>query len=96
MRKVFTVLGLAIFAYLLVNIIYELPAFGSFQNKDVGEYYIWRGLKETGSANIVNSIIWDFRGYDTLGEETVLFAAAAGVFLILGRKSDGHNNENGE
>ena len=54
-------------------------------------YYIQNGLEKTGSANIVNSIVWDFRGYDTLGEETVLFTATIGVILIIRRKLNGRN-----
>ncbi len=86
------VLGILLF----VSVLY-LPGFGSFQNKDVANYYLQNAWKETGSANIINSIVWDYRGYDTLGEETVLFAAAMGVFLII-RKKEYHkyglNNKN--
>jgi len=59
------------------------PSFGSWERKDVGRYYLNTGLEKTGSANLVSSIVWDFRGFDTLGEETVLFTAAVGVFTIL-------------
>jgi multicomponent Na+:H+ antiporter subunit B len=45
--------------------------------------YLAQGLKETGSANLVTSIILDYRGYDTLGEATVLFAAVVGTLAIL-------------
>ena len=34
--------------------------------------YIAKGLEKTGATNIVASIILDFRGYDTLGEATIL------------------------
>jgi multicomponent Na+:H+ antiporter subunit B len=68
----------------------SLPPFGSFGEKHVAEYYLQSGVFHTGSANIVNAIVWDFRGYDTLGEETVLFTAAMGVFLVVRRKEYGH------
>lgn len=64
----------------------SLPDFGSFEDKHVANYYIQKGMFDTGSANIVNAIVWDFRGYDTLGEETVLFTSAMGVFLVVRRK----------
>ncbi|MFG0257139.1 MAG: hydrogen gas-evolving membrane-bound hydrogenase subunit E [Phycisphaerales bacterium JB043] len=38
-----------------------------------------------GGNNIVNVILVDFRGYDTLGEITVLAIAAIGVFVLVGR-----------
>jgi len=50
--------------------------------RETATYYLEEGTTETGSPNIVNSIVWDFRSYDTLGEESVLFVAALGVFLI--------------
>jgi multicomponent Na+:H+ antiporter subunit B len=41
-----------------------------------------RGL-ENASANTVTAIVLDYRGFDTLGEVTVLFAAVAGAGLAL-------------
>lgn len=38
---------------------------------------------EDGSANIVTAIVVDYRGFDTLGEVTVLFIAASGVIMLL-------------
>ncbi|OPX25621.1 MAG: hypothetical protein B1H06_07160 [Candidatus Cloacimonas sp. 4484_143] len=49
------------------------------------------GAHETGSANLVTGIVFDFRAYDTLGEATVLFTAVIGVLTILrlkGKKKD--------
>lgn len=45
--------------------------------------YVGETAAKTGSANLVTGIIFDFRGYDTLGEATVLFTAALGVLTIL-------------
>lgn len=39
---------------------------------------------ETGSANMVTSIVVNYRSFDTLGEVTVLFISATGVGLLLG------------
>lgn len=39
---------------------------------------------ETGSANMVTSIVVNYRSFDTLGEVTVLFISALGVSLIVG------------
>ena len=56
------------------------------QENNIKDYYIQNSIEKTGSANIVNSIVWDFRSYDTLGEETVLFAAIIAVFLVAHKK----------
>ncbi|BDU50731.1 Na(+)/H(+) antiporter subunit B [Haliovirga abyssi] len=39
---------------------------------------------ESGSANVVTSIVVNYRSFDTLGEVTVLFVSALGVALLLG------------
>jgi multisubunit Na+/H+ antiporter MnhB subunit len=49
--------------------------------------YISDGLEKTGAANIVASVILDFRAYDTLGEATVLFTSIIGATVILRKKT---------
>ena len=49
--------------------------------------YLEDGLKETGAANIVTSVLLDYRAYDTLGEATVLFTAIIGALAILRGKA---------
>ena len=79
-----------VFGLLLLITVSSLPRFGTWGSRQVAQYYIEHGAYETGSANLVNAIVWDFRGYDTMGEETVLFTAALGVFLIMRRKQYGY------
>jgi multicomponent K+:H+ antiporter subunit A len=47
------------------------------------EYFTQTSLPEAGGRNIVNVILVDFRGFDTLGEITVLGIAALGAFALL-------------
>lgn len=84
------IIMLAAFGIMLAIVMFSLPPFGTWGNREVARYYIDRGAYETGSSAIVNSIVWDFRGYDTMGEETVLYTAALGVFLIMRRRSYGY------
>lgn len=49
----------------------------------ISDYYLDSSLPLGHGRNIVNVILVDFRGFDTLGEITVLAVAAAGVFSIL-------------
>ena len=37
----------------------------------------------TGAATLVTGVLWDFRGYEPLGEATMLFTAAVGVLTVL-------------
>ena len=60
------------------------PAFGEPLMR-VSKVYVQTGLPATYAANIVASIILDFRAYDTLGEATVLFASILGALAILRR-----------
>ncbi|MEE9323486.1 MAG: hydrogen gas-evolving membrane-bound hydrogenase subunit E [Candidatus Aenigmarchaeota archaeon] len=69
--------------FVLITSVLSSPLFSNWESKDVARYYIEDGAKETGAANIVNSIVWDFRSFDTLGEETVLFTAAVGVLTVI-------------
>ncbi len=59
-----------------------LPPFGDPYLR-VSQEYLNQGLSKTGAANLVTAVILDFRGYDTLGEATVLFTAVMGVIVIL-------------
>ena len=49
--------------------------------------YLSKGLDETGGANIVTSVLLDYRAYDTLGEATVFFCAILGGLAILRQKA---------
>ena len=67
-----------------------MPDFGTpvFEGQDTAsQHYIREGLNETGAANIVTSVILDYRAYDTLGEATVLFTSIIGATVILRKKS---------
>jgi multicomponent K+:H+ antiporter subunit A len=46
-------------------------------------YFLENSLPRGGGANVVNVILVDFRGFDTLGEITVLAIAALGVVGLL-------------
>ena len=63
-----------------------LPPFGTPDapiHKHVAPRYLADSIKETNVPNVVTSILADYRGYDTLGETTVIFTAGIGVMLLL-------------
>lgn len=84
-NTVSTLLFIAVFLMFAYFALKELPAFG-YPVMRVAKEYIRTGLEKTGAANIVAAIILDFRGYDTLGEATVLFTAVMGVLAIVRKK----------
>ena len=60
-------------------------------HQHVAPEYLRRAPAETGIPNVVTSVLASYRGFDTLGEVTVIFAAGVGVILLLGswrRKED--------
>ena len=66
-----------------------LPAFSDPESPihtHVVPHYLNDTLKETGVPNAVTSVLASYRGYDTLGETTVVFTAGVGVIALLRRK----------
>jgi len=86
MRKIISILLLVIIASGITFSLLKIP-FGISKTK-VGNYYIKNGIEQTGATNIVTSVVVNYRGFDTLGEITVLFIAAIGLGAVLraGRK----------
>ena len=52
-------------------------------SKQVGEFYAANSYVEAHGKNVVNVILVDFRGADTLIEVSVLSIAAVGVFGLM-------------
>lgn len=48
-----------------------------------GAFFLSAAEPETGGRNVVNTILVDFRGLDTLGEASVLAAVALGLLLLV-------------
>jgi len=59
--------------------------FGAPRLDAMDQYFNARSQAEVAANNVVTAIVFDYRGYDTLGEATVLFVAVVGVALILRR-----------
>jgi multicomponent Na+:H+ antiporter subunit B len=76
----------------------DLPPVGDPQapaSTHVSPRYIEHSHEETGAANFVTAVVVDYRGYDTLGETTVIFTAGLACLLILGARL-GHSRETDE
>ena len=67
--------GLFVFAFALI-------ATGARSAPSLSGTFIERALPDGGGSNVVNVILVDFRGFDTLGEATVLVVAALGVVSL--------------
>jgi multisubunit Na+/H+ antiporter MnhB subunit len=89
-HKILNLISLIVIAVFLICVFINgaatLQPFGEHTLR-MAQQYTQAGAESTGSANLVTGIIFDFRGYDTLGEATILFTAALGVVTILRSKS---------
>ncbi len=81
MRKIIGIILMLIIIYAVALTLMKIP-FGV--NKSiVGKHYIEKGVEQTGAVNIVTSVVLNYRGFDTLGEVTVLFIAALGLGAVV-------------
>ena len=65
----------------------DLPPVGDPESpaaEHVSPLYIERAVSDAATPNLVTAILADYRGYDTLGETTVIFTAGLACLLILG------------
>jgi len=79
---VVTITGLA-----LVYGTWDIPRYGDPANPihhHLVQRFIEDSPEEIGIPNVVTSVLASYRGYDTLGETTVVFTAAIGVLVLIG------------
>ena len=90
MRTVATIVLIVVTA-IFCGFASDLPVIGdsnSAPNSHVTPYYISNSALDTGSPNIVTGVLADYRGFDTLGETSVMFIAGLTAVLILTRNKD--------
>ena len=65
----------------------DMPLFGDPSapvHQHVAPRYLQESPAEIGIPNVVTEVLASYRGYDTLGELTVIFTAGVGVLALLG------------
>jgi len=85
MRKIAIVVSLSVFVAFLVAAALLIHPFG-YPPSQMDDYIIENTQHETGANNAVTAVVFDYRGYDTLGEATILFTAVTGVVMLFRRK----------
>ena len=69
----------------------DMPGFGAgdaYVHNHVNPYYLDSTTEQMGIINVVTAVLASWRGYDTLGELVVIFAAGVGCLMILGNNTD--------
>ena len=82
MKRNLTILLLLVLAGMLLVLAAGFH-YGTPLVSDMDDYFIRFGQEQIAANNIVGSIVFDYRGFDTLGESTVLFCAVIGVSLMF-------------
>ncbi|HDZ35408.1 MAG TPA: cation:proton antiporter [Thermococcus sp.] len=84
LKRALAIISLLIIGYWLAQGLAGVP-FGE-DKMLVGQYYLDHVKEQTGAVNAVTAVVVNYRGFDTLGEVTVLFIASTGVGALLWRK----------
>ncbi|MEE4146243.1 MAG: hydrogen gas-evolving membrane-bound hydrogenase subunit E, partial [Halieaceae bacterium] len=87
MRNLVSLLFTGGLAFLLLVIISQLDL--GRPPMIVGQQILEEAGPKVGAQNIVTSVLLAYRGFDTLGELSVLFAAATTAGLVLGHRRKG-------
>lgn len=93
-KRLFFIFGsifLATFCYSVL----DMPAWGSYRGP-YGDVIAQLGVYERHATDLVNAINYDYRAFDTLGEEFILFTAVLGVMMLLRREEGSGNHDDGK
>ena len=98
LKKLFVLVLLLTLSYFLALSFKSIPfgenRIGSLENHEtVSSFYLDKSPNDLKVANSITAIVVNFRGFDTLGEVTVLFLAATGLASILYRKEEDEEEE---
>jgi multicomponent Na+:H+ antiporter subunit B len=64
-----------------------MPAFGDYHGA-YGRVLNHVAVPQRHATNVVTAIVFDYRGFDTMGEEFILFASVVGVVLLLRKERE--------
>ena len=92
-KKFIVILLLIALGFVLAKAFIAIPfgenRIGDLDNPNtVSSFYLQKSPNDLKVANTITAVVVNFRGFDTLGEVTVLFLAATGLASILYRKEE--------
>jgi multisubunit Na+/H+ antiporter MnhB subunit len=88
MKKIIFVVAAIIVGAMVVGTLDNIHPFGEPGASPMDDHFIASALKDRSSENVVTSIVFDYRGFDTIGEAAVLFTALCSITALFreGRK----------
>lgn len=87
MRRTAAAIFLGIIIAFLIAAALLIHPFG-YPPSQMDDYIIENAQSETGTNNVVTSVVFDYRGFDTLGEATILFTAVTGVVMLFRKRKE--------
>lgn len=86
MRQILALIAVTLTALVLIYGTLDFPNFGDPESphyRHLVPRWIQHSEDESGVPNMVTAGLANYRGYDTLGETTVIFTAGIAVILLL-------------
>lgn len=77
----------------VVDLIKDPSSYEVSSPNGIADVIVSTNLEQTMAANNVAAVVFDFRGFDTIGESFILLTAIAGSYVIL---SSGHSHGKGK
>jgi len=88
LRNLLIGLILVVMANMFYNVYSTYETRTELVENSMAHHFASKAAEEVGAANIVTSIIVTYRGFDTLGEVTILFLTASIISFFLKLKSE--------
>jgi multicomponent Na+:H+ antiporter subunit B len=93
-RKLLFFLFAPVILAVLVAALRTVARFGDYRGP-YGDLVNATVVREGGTPQAIAAVMFDYRGFDTLGEEFILFTAVAGTLLLM-RRQPGEHEQDGE
>lgn len=89
MKKSFFIVTFLVLVGFFLVVAVQMHPFGDPVISDMGKFMVAKNAAQAQATanNIVTAVVFDYRGFDTLGEATVLFAAVIAVSALFRRLS---------
>jgi multisubunit Na+/H+ antiporter MnhB subunit len=83
MKKTIFIAAVIVLGGLLCGMFEAIHPFGLPVNTAMDDYFLVHALSDRSAQNVVTSMVFDFRGFDTLGEAAVLFTALSSIGALF-------------
>jgi len=83
MKKTIFAAAVVVLGGLLCGMFEAIHPFGVPHETAMDDYIIVHALTDRSAQNVVTSMVFDFRGFDTIGEAAVLFTALTSIGALF-------------